>query len=159
MNNPLIFQCSPKGLRSISTRIALNRQLSQLVAVVTVLILFLASFITLVSSDLIDKQIRIPWNLYLTKRYHLINNMFIQFDHVYQVETLTNWCLYRHLCDLPGLFSKIDELIRINHKFSIYTKLYVIHTYYYMVGKRRFSALKWYLVCGNWLRIEATGVI
>ena len=27
----------------------------------------------------------------------------------------------------------------------------------YMVRKRRFSALKWYLVCENWLRIEDTG--
>ena len=27
----------------------------------------------------------------------------------------------------------------------------------YMVGKRRFSALKWYLVCENQLRIEAVG--
>ena len=29
----------------------------------------------------------------------------------------------------------------------------------YMVGKRRLSALKWYLVCENWLRIEVTGAI
>ena len=29
----------------------------------------------------------------------------------------------------------------------------------YMVGKRRFSALKCILVCENWLRIEATGAI
>ena len=28
-----------------------------------------------------------------------------------------------------------------------------------MVRKRRFSALKWYIVCENWLRIEATGAI
>ena len=28
----------------------------------------------------------------------------------------------------------------------------------YMVGKRRFSALKWHLVCENQLRIEAVGV-
>ena len=43
------FKSSPKGLRSISTKIALSRQLSQLVAVATVLVLFLASFFTLVS--------------------------------------------------------------------------------------------------------------
>ena len=29
----------------------------------------------------------------------------------------------------------------------------------YIVGKRRFSALKWYLVCENQLRIEAVGAI
>ena len=29
----------------------------------------------------------------------------------------------------------------------------------YMVGKRRFSALKCILVCENWLKIEATGAI
>ena len=29
----------------------------------------------------------------------------------------------------------------------------------YMVGKRRFSASKWYLVCKNQLRIEATGAV
>ena len=29
----------------------------------------------------------------------------------------------------------------------------------YMVGKRRFAALKWILVCENRLRIDATGVI
>ena len=30
---------------------------------------------------------------------------------------------------------------------------------WYMVGKRRFSALKWHLVYEHWLRIEATGAI
>ena len=29
----------------------------------------------------------------------------------------------------------------------------------YMVKKRRFSALKWILICQNQLRIEAAGVI
>ena len=29
-----------------------------------------------------------------------------------------HWCLYRYLCDLPGLFSKIYELIIVNRKFE-----------------------------------------
>ena len=45
-------------------------------------------------------------------------------SHDYMLNSLTTcWCLYRHLCDLPGCFLEIDE-------FAIHTKLYAIHTYY-----------------------------
>ena len=36
-------------------------------------------------------------------------------------------------------------------------RIIVNHHDLYMVGKKRFSALKWHLVCEDWLRIEATG--
>ena len=34
---------------------------------------------------------------------------------------------------------------------------YANHHDLYMNGKRKFSALKWYLICENQLRIEAVG--
>ena len=60
---------------------------------------------------------------------------------------VTCWCLHRHLCDLPWLFSEIDELSTVNHKFVIHPIFYANHHDLFIVGKRRFSALKWYLVC------------
>ena len=47
-------------------------------------------------------------------------------------------------------------LIRID-LYDLHMRIIVNHHDLYMVGKRRFSALKWYLVCGNRLRIEAVG--
>ena len=40
---------------------------------------------------------------------------------------------------------------------DLHMQIIVNHHDLYMVGKRRFSALKWYLVYENWLRIEAMG--
>ena len=56
-------------------------------------------------------------------------------------------------------FSEIDELRIVNRNFLIHPIFYMIHTMSYMVGKRRLQAFKWYIVCENWLRIEATGAI
>ncbi|XP_074659501.1 adenylate cyclase type 5-like [Tubulanus polymorphus] len=40
-------KCTPKALRSMSTKIAISRQLSQLIAAIVILIIFLSSFITM----------------------------------------------------------------------------------------------------------------
>ena len=44
------------------------------------------------------------------------------------------------------------QLIHINSHMQI-----IANHNFYMVGKRRFSALKWHLVCENRIRIEAVG--
>ena len=48
------------------------------------------------------------------------------------------WCLYRNLCDLPGLFAEINELSIMNRKFVIHVRFTVNVCNSYMVGKGRF---------------------
>ena len=47
-------------------------------------------------------------------------------------------------------------LIHID-SYDLHVQIIANHNDLYMVGKGRFSALKWYLVCENRLRIEAVG--
>ncbi len=49
-NTFVLFQCTPKVIRFMSTAIAINRPISQIIAVITIVVLYIAALIALVSN-------------------------------------------------------------------------------------------------------------